>query len=210
MEHLSINLIRHFVETHALIGYFLTFLGVVLEGEVAVIFAGIFSHLSSFNIFIALFSIICGGVTKSIIGYTLGAYLRKNHSDTLFLRSLERRIAYFFPNFSKRPFLSIFISRFFILGMAWFTLIYSGYKKVSLRIYARAEALSLVIWSVGVLALGYFFSYTALSISRDIRNFIGLILIFFILFFMLEKIIAFVFELFETTFANNGDKNIEN
>jgi len=210
MEHLNINLISHFVETHAVIGYVLISLGVVLEGEVAVIFAGIFSHLGSFNIFVALFSVICGGAVKSVVGYTIGAYLRRNHSHTLFLKSLERRTAYFFPNFSKRPFLSIFISRFFILGMAWFTLIYSGYKKVSLRIYARAEALSLAIWSVGVLALGYFFSYTALSISRDIRNFIGLILIFLILFFMLEKIIAFVFELFETTFSNNGNKNIEN
>ncbi|MBU0612035.1 hypothetical protein KKA39_01205 [Patescibacteria group bacterium] len=209
MEHLSINLIRHFVETHALLGYFFTFLGVVLEGEVAVIFAGIFSHLGSLNIFIALSCVICGGLTKSIIGYTIGTYLGKKHSHRAFLKTMERRVSYFFPNFSKRPFISIFISRFFILGIGWFTLIYSGYRKVSLRIYARAEFMSLMIWSVGVLALGYFFSFTALSISRDVRNFLGMILIFFILFFVLEKVITFVFELLEINF-NNGHKKNEN
>ena len=81
--------------------------------------------------------------------------------------------------------------------MGWFTLVFSGYRKISVKIYAKAEALSLAIWSVGVLALGFFFSYTALSISRDVRNFLGIILIFFVAFFVLEKVFALIIELFE-------------
>jgi hypothetical protein len=48
-----------------------------------------------------------------------------------------------------------------------------------------------------MLSIGWIFSYTALSISRDVRNFLGMILIFFIMFFILEKIIAFFIEVFE-------------
>jgi membrane protein DedA with SNARE-associated domain len=77
-----------------------------------------------------------------------------------------------------------------------FTLVFSGYKNVPLKLYAKAEALSLLLWSVGFLALGHFFSFTALSISRDVRKFLAIILIFFILFFIIERLIAFVVELF--------------
>ncbi len=135
---------------------------------------------------------------KSLLGYTLGFLLNKHHSHKPFMHRIERRISYFLPQFKDKPFWSIFISRFFILGIGWFTVLYAGYKKIPLKIYVKAEALSLVLWSTGVLAIGYFFSYTALSISRDVRKFIGIILIFFILFFIAEKIIAVLVELFNT------------
>ena len=196
MHHLSIEAIRHFVEIHAVMVYFIIFLGVVLEGEVAVIFAGIFSYLGSINIFIALVSVLLGGVTKSFLGYTIGLYLNKYHSHKPFVNKIERRIHHFLPRFKDKPFWSIFMSRFLILAIGWFTVIFSGYKKISLRIYAKAEAYSLSIWAIFYLALGHFFSFTALAISRDVRKFLGVILIFFIMFFIIEKIIAFVVELF--------------
>jgi membrane protein DedA with SNARE-associated domain len=196
MEHISITAIRQFIEIHAIIVYFVILLGVIIEGEIVVIFAGIFSHLGSINILFAFMAVFLGGAMKSFLGYYIGFILQKHHSHRPFINRVERRISYFLPKFKEKPFWSIFISRFFILGIGWFTVLYSGYKKISLKIYIKAEALSLVLWSIGILFLGYSFSYTALSISRDVRKFIGIILIFFILFFILEKIIAFVVELF--------------
>ncbi|NVN96814.1 hypothetical protein HXX01_01025 [Candidatus Nomurabacteria bacterium] len=196
MEHISISVIRHFVEVHAVIAYFIILFGVIFEGEIVVIFAGIFSFLGSINLFIAFAIIILGGGLKSLIGYTIGFYLNKHHSHKPIVNKIERRISYFLPKFKEKPFWSIFISRFFILGIGWFTVIFSGYKNIQIKLYARAEALSLALWSVGFFALGHFFGYTALSISRDVRKFLGIILIFFILFFILEKIIAFIVELF--------------
>ena len=196
MEHISIGAIRHFIEIHAIIVYVVIFLGVLIEGEIVVIFAGIFSYLGSINIFVALASVIAGGVVKSFLGYLIGYLLHKYHSHRPFMRKIEGRISYFLPRFKERPFWSIFISRFFILGIGWFTLVFSGYKNIPLKIYAKAESLSLALWSVGILSLGYFFGYTALSISRDVRHVLVIILVFFISFFVLEKIIAFVFEIF--------------
>lgn len=198
MEYISIGAIRHFIEIHAIIVYFVIFLGVLIEGEIVVIFAGIFSYLGSINIFVALISVILGGLSKSVLGYTVGYYLYSRHSQKPFMNKIERRISYFLPRFKERPFWSIFASRFFILGIGWFTLIYSGFKNIPLKIYAKAESYSLAVWSVGVLLLGFFFGYTALSISRDIRHVLLIILIFFISFFVLEKVIAFIFELFNS------------
>lgn len=196
MEHISIGAIRHFIEIHAIIIYLILFLGVIIEGEIAVIFAGIFAYLGSINIFMAMIAVVLGGITKSFLGYTIGYYLEKHHSKKLFMNKIEGRMSYFLPRFKERPFWSIFISRFFILGIGWFTIIFSGYKKIPLKIYIKAEAYSLAIWSVGIMALGFFFGYTALSISRDVRHVLVIILIFFIVFFVLEKIVAFLFELF--------------
>ncbi len=207
MHYLSIDVIRHIVADHAFWAYFLIVIGVIFEGEIVVILAGIFSHLGSLNPFLCLIYVIIGGSSKSCIGYLLGAYLERHHSHQPFLRVMERRIAYFLPNFKEKPFWSIFLSRFFILGIGWFTIIYSGYKKISLKIFIKAEAYSLIIWSLVMLALGSFFSYTALSISRDVRKFLGIILLFFILFFLLEKIIEFFLGVFQDLRGDKGDKD---
>lgn len=196
MEHISISTLKHFIEIHAIIIYFIIILGVILEGEIVVVFAGIFSYLGSIHFFIALIAVILGCAIKSFLGYTIGTFLNKHHSHNNFIKKVEMRLSSFLPHFNEKPFWSIFISRFFVFGVGWFTLVFSGFKKVPIRIYAKAEALSLMIWSVLFLALGFSFGYTALSISRDVRNFIGIILLFFLMFFILEKVLAFIIELF--------------
>lgn len=192
---ITINVLKHFVEMYAIGAYVLIFLGVVIEGEVVVILAGIFAHLGSINIFFAFIATILGGFTKSTLGYLAGSYLEKHHSKRVFIQRTESKIAYFLPKFKEKPFWSIFISRFFILGLNWFTLIYSGYKKINLKTYIKAEACSLILWSVIMLLLGYIFSYTALSIGRDVRKFLGLLVLFFIAFFILERIVSFIIEI---------------
>lgn len=192
---LSIRFIEHFVEAHAFYAYIFLFLGVVIEGEIAVILAGIFSHLGSLDPFIAFSYVLLGGITKSFIGYGIGDYLNKRHSHRPILNTIEKKISYFLPRFTEKPFWSIFASRFFIFGLNWFTLVYSGYKGVNKKLYLKAEALSLLSWSVVMLSVGYFFSFTALSISHDFRKFLGIIFIFFIGFFLLEKLVAMTIEI---------------
>lgn len=194
---LSITYIKHFAASHAEIIYILIILGVIIEGEIAVIIAGILAHLGSINIYLAFLATFAGGGIKSVIGYSLGYYLQKNHSDKRIVSKTENRINYFLPNFIKKPFLSLFLSRFLILGIYWFALIFAGYRKIDIKTFIKAEISSLLVWAITMLSLGYFFSYTALSISNDIRKFVGIILIFFLMFFILEKVIAFIIELFE-------------
>jgi membrane protein DedA with SNARE-associated domain len=195
---LTLTYIKHFVEMHADLAYILITLGVIIEGEIVVVMAGIFAHLGSINIFVAFIATMIGGGAKSIIGYGVGYYLQKHHSGRPIISQAERRVSYFLPRFSERQFWSIFLSRFLILGLHSFSLIFSGYKKVKLKIFAEAELASLMVWSSSILALGYFFSFTALSISRDIRKFIIIIFIFFIGFFILEKLVAFIIEMTRT------------
>lgn len=194
----SIDFIKNIVFWHAEWVYLLLFLGVIVEGEIAVILAGIFSHLGSINICVSFLIVFLGGVVKSVIGYSFGFYLQKNHSHSSLLCKIEHRINKFLPHFEDKPFWSMFFSRFLIFGLYWFTLIFSGYKRVDIKTFIKAEISSLITWTIFMLSLGYFFSYTALAVSRDIRNFVGLIILFFIGFFVLEKILSFFVKLFET------------
>lgn len=199
---LTLGYIKHFAAANAGFAYLLIVIGIIVEGEIVVILAGIFTHLGALNIYFVILFIVIGGFIKSFIGYNIGNYLKKNHSSNRFLRQAESRVNYFLPNFINKPFLSIFLSRFLLFGMHLFALIFTGYKKIKISKFIKAEASSLVAWSTVMLSIGYFFSYTALSISKDVRKFFGIILVFFIIFFILEKIIAFVIELFETQEVN--------
>lgn len=196
MEHLSIHFLKHFILEHAVIIYFIIIIGVLVEGEMVVLLSGVFVSLKSLNPFLALIAIVLGALSKTFIAYSVGSYFSNNHSNNAFVRKVENRICAFIPHFDRKPFFSIFISRFLLLGMAWFTLIYSGFKKINFKTYIKAELSSLFIWAPLTLALGYFFGNTALSISRDVRNFIILILSFLFIFFILEKLVAFIVELF--------------
>jgi membrane protein DedA with SNARE-associated domain len=199
---LTLSFVKHFVLSNSSLVYLLIVLGVLIEGEIVVIMAGIFIHLGALNIFVVIPSILLGAILRSVFGYSFGAHLEKEHSHLSIICWTEKKINHFLPSFSKRPFLSIFLSRFLILGMYSFALIYTGYKKINLRTFVRAEVSSFVVWTTIMLSLGYFFSYTALSVSRDINKFIGIIGLFLLGFFVLEKIVGFFIKLFEGKYQN--------
>jgi len=206
---LTVNYLQNIAAAHADIIYILIVLGVFLEGEIVVILAGVFSYLGSINIFCAFLATVTGGVIKSVSGYGIGYLLNKNFSHRKIIIEAEQKINIFFPNFLKKPFRSVFLSRFLILGMYWFTLVYSGYKNIKLRTFVWAEATSLFVWAWVMLLLGFFFSHTALLISRDIRNFIIIILTFFVAFLILEKVMTFFVELFGIKVnVNENDEHI--
>lgn len=197
---LTIKHIADFALLHADIVYILIAIGVIIEGEIAVILAGIFAHLNSLNVFVVFGVVVFAGAIKSVLGYSLGFYLQKNRSEMPIVHRIGNRVNRFFPKFQERPFWSIFLSRFLVFGIYWFALIFAGFNKTKLRTFIKAEISSLVVWSVFMLSLGYFFSHTAISISLDVRNFLGLIIVFLIGFFVLEKIIGFFVKLFENKY----------
>ncbi len=192
-----ISHIREFTFLHSNIAYILIVIGIIVEGEFIVILAGIFTHLGALNMFITIGAIFLGAGIKATIGYNLGSYLQNNHSNSPILYKMENKVNHFFPHFKKHPFWSVFLARSLIFGLHWFALIYAGYKKIQTKVFAKAEFFSLIIWTTAMMSLGYFFSYAAFHMGHDIRKFIFLTLIFFIGFFVLEKVIAFFVELIE-------------
>jgi membrane-associated protein len=192
----TVNLLTGLIENHQVWAYLIIFLGLVFEGEIIIISAGVLSHLGALSFPLALFFIILGGITKTVIGYSLGKYLYKKFNHNSFFRYIEKKVRHVVPRFNQKPFWSIFASKF-IMGANNLVILYSGYKRINYKKYLKAEVLATMIWAPLMLTLGYAFSLTALTISKEIWKFSVIVLVLFILFFIFDKLAGMLYELFE-------------
>ena len=192
----TVKFLTILVEQHQVLAYALIFIGLIFEGEVVLISTGILSHLGALNIWFTLCLVIFGVLTKTFLGYYVGKTIHNKWHETKFLKYIEKKVLNIMPHFDQKPFWSIFVSKF-IFGVNNMVIIFSGYKKINYKKYLKAELSSTIIWAPLLLLLGYFFSYTALHVSKEIWRFSLIILIFVILFFLFDKLIGWIYEIFE-------------
>lgn len=197
----TVNILRNLVENYQILVYFFIFLGLIFEGEFILISVGIFLHLGALNFYFAFIFIFLGLFSKTFIGYYLGTLIHNKWNHTRFLRYIERRVFDVMPHFKQKPFWSIFISKF-IMGINNIIIIFSGYQKIYFKKYFKAETCSTIIWAPLLVLLGYFFSYTAFNISRDIWRFSFIVLILVILFIVFDKLVSWIYEIFEEFYDN--------
>ncbi|MFA6274521.1 MAG: DedA family protein [Candidatus Paceibacterota bacterium] len=207
----TVQVLTNLVEHHQTLTYFVIFLGLIFEGEMTLIFSGVLAHLGALDFWFALIFILAGGFTKTFLGYYIGGIFYKKFSNNRFFKYIEKRVAYIMPRFKQKPFWSIFLSKF-IVGVNYFVIIFSGYQRVNFKKYLKAEFLATIIWAPLLLTLGYFFSYTALHVSREITRFSLVVILLVIGFLLLDKFAAFLFWLFESleNVNNNGNGNEKN
>jgi membrane-associated protein len=192
----TVNLLTALVEHNQVLAYFLIFFGLIFEGEIFLISTGILSHLGALDIHFVIIFVFCGAFIKTLLGYHIGTLIHKKWHDVKFLKHIEKRVENIMPNFKEKPFWSIFISKF-IMGFNHIIIIFAGYSKINYRKYLKAEISSTIIWAPLLLFLGYFFSYTAFHISKEIWRFSLIILIFVIAFILFDKLVGWIYEIFE-------------
>jgi membrane protein DedA with SNARE-associated domain len=83
------------------------------------------------------------------------------------------------------------------MGANNIVIIFCGYEKINYKKFLKAEIIATAIWAPLLLTLGYIFSYTALHVSREIWRFSMVILVLFIIFILFDKLVSWVYELFE-------------
>ncbi len=200
----TVNLLTRLVENHQILAYGIIFLGLIFEGDFFLISTGILVHLGAFNFYPSLFVVLLGGLSKAFIGYALGEFLFKIFNHHKFFKYIQKRVYLILPKFKTKPFWSIFISKF-IIGSNNIVIIFSGFEKIDYGKFLKAEILATMIWVPIMLSLGYFFSYAALNISRDIWRFLMVILVLYIIFILFDKLVSWIYELFEESHDENGE-----
>ena len=201
----TIEALRYVIEQNQAIAYVLIFLATIIEGEIVSIASGILILLGGLNFWITFIAIFCGGMTKSFLGYHIGVFLNKKFNHNKFFKYIESKVLSALPHFEEKPFWSIFISKFILVNHI--VIIFAGYKKINFKKYIQAELLSTFLWVLSLLALGYFFSYTAFLISDRFSEFLLIIVLFIVGFFLLEKIVSLLYNAFEHFLHNNGKSN---
>ncbi|MFH1201157.1 MAG: VTT domain-containing protein [bacterium] len=198
----TVNLLTSLVEHHQIVAYVVIYLGLIFEGEFFVIFTGILTHLGALNLWFSLVFILLGAFSKAFLGYKLGEFLFKKFNHYKVFKYLQKRVYNILPRFKAKPFWSIFISKF-IMWANNIVVVFSGYEKIDFKKFLKAEILATIIWAPLFLLLGYFFSYTALHISQEIWKFLMVILVLFIIFILFDKLVSWLYELFEEFYDEN-------
>ncbi|PIR68907.1 hypothetical protein COX93_01405 [Candidatus Nomurabacteria bacterium CG_4_10_14_0_2_um_filter_30_12] len=203
----TVKFLTTLVENHQILAYVVIFLGLIFEGEVIVITTGVLCYLGALDFTLSLILIFTGSFVKTFTLYYIGEVVNKKYSDSKFFKYIERRVFYFMPRFKQKPFWSIFLSKF-IMGTNYLIILFSGYNKINLKTFIKAEALSTVIWAPVLLSLGFFFSQTAISISKEIGKFSLIIFGLVIVFLLFDKIMSSIYTFYEY-FKNgiNGNGN---
>ena len=197
----TVKLLIHLVENNQALVYFFIFLGLVVEGEVTVISTGILVHLGALPLWSALVVVLSGGFTKTFLGYYLGTIIRDKWSHVKFFKFFERRVRLIAPKFKEKPFWSIFTSKF-IMSANTIIILFSGFERIPFKKYLKAEVSATLLWGPGLIALGYFFSYTALHISREISKFTLIVLGLFILYAIIDRLLGQAYQMFEEFYDN--------
>lgn len=197
----TVNFLKHLLENYQVLIYFFIFLGLIIEGEFTLVSIGILLHLGALNFYLILLFIILGLSSKTILGYYIGNVIHNKWNHIKFLKHIEKRVGSVMPHFRQRPFWSIFISKF-IMGINNIVIIFSGYQKIDLKRYLEAEFCSNIIWAPALLSIGYLFSFAAINVSREIWRFSFIILVLIILFITLDKLISWIYQIFEEFHEN--------
>ncbi|MCE9585238.1 VTT domain-containing protein [Candidatus Nomurabacteria bacterium] len=201
----TVKFLTLLVEHHETIAYLLILLGMIFEGEIVLISSGILMHLGAVNIPFMISFLLFIALSKTFCSYYIGQYVHKKFNHTKFAKYIERKVNTLLPHFKEKPFWSIFISKFIYLN--FYTVLFCGYSKIKLKTFLKPELLSTLIWLPGLLSLGYFFSYTALHVSHEVWRFISTLLLLVISFFVLNKLAAWLYKIFEE-FHEHGE-NVE-
>ena len=162
--------------------------------------AGILVLLGALDWEVALPVIFLGGMMKTMLGYLLGKLIYRNFNKNKFLKYIDRRVHHIMPHFERKPFWSIFISKFILINHL--VIIFAGYKNINFKKYVQAEICSTILWAPSLIMLGYFFSYTAIRVSHEIWKFSLIVMSLIILFIIFDKLIAWVYEVFEEFYDN--------
>jgi membrane-associated protein len=196
----TVKLLTVLVEHHQVLTYILIFFGLIFEGEIFLISTGILASLGALDFSFIIFFVYSGAFIKTLLGYYIGTLVHDKWHHKKLLKHIEKRIFNIMPRFKQRPFWSIFISKF-IMGLNHIVIVFAGFEKISFKKYLKAEISSTIIWAPLLLFLGYFFGYTALNISREIWRFSLIILVLVIGYIIFDKLVGWIYELFEEFYA---------
>jgi len=182
--HLSL---LHFLELWRPLGYTLLFFGMMVEGDIFLFSAAFLAQEGFFDVGDALTIALCGALLGDVVWYQLGLRLRLPFP--WLTRFIERVTKHFDAHLKKRPFHTIFISKF-TYGLHHLILFRAGALKLSFREYVSAAFPATFFWLFIVGTVGYVFG-ASFELLRHYLRFAELaLLLALVLFFLLEHFVS--------------------
>lgn len=185
-----INLAQHLSTAHAFEIYVLIFIGMIIEGDLVLIFTGVAVHLKLITFPMAVMVALAGTIVKALIGYWAGRQLRISHGHREWVQKIDKKVHETLPKISEKPFVSLLASKFLygVFLVSYFALMFLGYKNIGLEKALKADTLASLIWIVLLIIVGITSSATALKFAHNISQFGEVLLVFLFGFFAVQFI----------------------
>jgi membrane protein DedA with SNARE-associated domain len=173
------SLLLNFSETHRILSYIIISLGVLVEGEIVLLLAGVLSHRGYLDIFDAIFIAFLAAIVHDLIYWLIGKKLAESNKKKVLFIDLEK-IKGFLEKSGNGNGLYIFISKF-----AWnfnrIALIASGFIKTPLKELLKYSLPACLVWAITFVSLGYVFAFETDIFKKDIKT-AGILISGFIIF----------------------------
>lgn len=189
----ALNLFIKVVEEHRYFGYGFLFLGMIIEGEIILMTAGILVNINALGLGETFLVAYLGVLANDAIWYYLGARIRNKYGENAYIKKAERKVNGFMPNIREKPAGAIFISKF-IMGLNHPTLVLLGYFRVRFAYFMKIQAFASFAWTSVFLTLGTIFGYTAINLTGRFQKFIFVAIFFIVAVIILERIIRYFFK----------------
>jgi len=155
-----------FIEWLKEYGYIVLFVWSILEGEMGLIMAGIFSHTGDMSLSISIFVAGVGGFVGDQIYFYIGRFNKRYIHEKL--RSQRRKFAIAHLLLKKYGWPIIFIQRY-MYGMRTVIPMAIGLTKYSARQFAFINLISAWFWAALTIIPAYYYGEEILSLLRWIK-----------------------------------------
>jgi membrane protein DedA with SNARE-associated domain len=170
-------------------GLWAVFFGVMIEGDLTLLLAGVLAHYGLFSFSEALLTGTIGGFVGDVISYLIGyrgkEWIKNSHFYQRAQPQLERLCARF-------GIYSIFLVKY-VYGLRTASAVFWGFAHMRFRRFGPLTIASCALWSLILVGSGYFFSGAIGVIIGEVQR-IGMLLL---LGFVLACVIALAFYLIE-------------
>jgi membrane protein DedA with SNARE-associated domain len=159
-------------------GYIAVFLGTFIEGELFLLVAGFFIKHGFLQLLPTFLFSILGALTHELIYFFLGRW--KGRHILLGNKYTKKRYKKAKKLVEKYGIYSLFAIRF-LYGMRVVPMMLMGATGFNLYKFLFFNILSLIIWTVIFLSLGYFLGHIAITLFGDLKHYyliFGLIIVF--------------------------------
>src|SRR5215831_18862596 len=135
-------------------GLWAVFFGVMIEGDLTLLFAGVLAHYGLFSFSEALLISTLGGFVGDLISYLIGYTGKERIKNSNFYQRAKSQLERLCARFGIY---SIFLVKY-VYGLRTASAVFWGFAHMRFRRFAPLTFLSCAAWSSVLIGLGYFFS----------------------------------------------------
>jgi membrane protein DedA with SNARE-associated domain len=160
------NLIREY-------GLWAVFFGVMIEGDLTLLFAGVLAHYGLFSFGEALLTGTAGGFTGDLLSYLIGYTGKQRIRASHFYQRARPRLEQLSARFGLY---SVFLVKY-VYGLRTASAVFWGFAHMPFRRFGPLTLVSCGVWSLVLAGAGFFFSGAITVLVGHVRQISVILLI---------------------------------